>query len=67
MIEKNFYTKKVELLSNKADLLDLSDLKVKLIYKDKKEEIVSYKDFAKYGLEIKGEDGKAISDKMNYR
>ena len=66
LIEKNFYTKKVELLSNKADLLDLSDLKVKLIYKDKKEEIVSYKDFAKYGLEIKGEDGKAISDKMNF-
>ena len=66
LIEKNFYTKKVELLSNKADSLDLSDLQVKLIYKDKKEEIVSYKDFAKHGLEIKGEDGKAISDKMNF-
>ena len=66
LIERNFYTHKVELLSNKADLLDLSDLQVKLIYKDKKEEIVSYKDFAKHGLEIKGEDGKAISDKMNF-
>ncbi|WP_276864038.1 FMN-binding protein [Anaerococcus tetradius] len=66
LIERNFYTHKIELLSNKADSLDLSDLQVKLIYKDKKEEIVSYKDFAKHGLEIKGEDGKVISDKMNF-
>ena len=66
LISNNFYTHKAELLSNKADPLDLSDLKVKLIYKDKKEEIVSYKDFAKYGLEIKGEDGKEISDKMTF-
>ena len=66
LISNNYYTHKAELLSNKADPLDLSDLKVKLIYKDKKEEIVSYKDFAKYGLEIKGEDGKEISDKMTF-
>lgn len=66
LIEKNYYTKKIEILSNKSDALDLKDLKVKIKYKDGKEKIVAYKDFAKYGLEITSKDGREIVDNMNF-
>ena len=66
LIEKNYYTKKIEILSNKSDRLDLKDLKVKIKYKDGKEKIVAYKDFAKYGLEITSKDGREIVDNMDF-
>ncbi|HEY9574657.1 MAG TPA: FMN-binding protein, partial [Lachnospiraceae bacterium] len=62
------HSKNIVLRANKKEGLDLSPLQVKIIKKEGKEEVVSFKDFKEKGLVIRNrETGKEIFDKMSLK